>query len=90
MGFVPTGCAHNPTGVDPTKEEWKAICDLCHERKLLPFFDVAYQVRVEPTTAVLDADCNDGAVDWLIGTLFPLLQQLPFLDQASFLSVRIP
>ncbi|CAD7705087.1 unnamed protein product [Ostreobium quekettii] len=37
------GCAHNPTGVDPTKEQWKQICDLCHERQLLPFFDVAYQ-----------------------------------------------
>lgn len=37
------GCAHNPTGVDPTKEEWKKICALCHERRLLPFFDVAYQ-----------------------------------------------
>jgi hypothetical protein len=41
----PTGCAHNPTGVDPTKEQWSAIADLCIERNLMPFFDVAYQVR---------------------------------------------
>lgn len=22
-------CAHNPTGVDPTKEQWKQIFDVC-------------------------------------------------------------
>jgi len=36
-------CAHNPTGVDPTKEQWKRIATLMKERKLLPFFDSAYQ-----------------------------------------------
>ncbi|PNW86841.1 hypothetical protein CHLRE_02g097900v5 [Chlamydomonas reinhardtii] len=37
------GCAHNPTGIDPTKDQWAAIADLCKERNLMPFFDVAYQ-----------------------------------------------
>ncbi|KAF3762590.1 PLP-dependent transferase [Cryphonectria parasitica EP155] len=36
-------CAHNPTGLDPTKEQWMAIADLCERRKLFPFFDCAYQ-----------------------------------------------
>ncbi|KAE8150027.1 pyridoxal phosphate-dependent transferase [Aspergillus avenaceus] len=36
-------CAHNPTGLDPTKEQWKAIADLCERKKLFPFFDSAYQ-----------------------------------------------
>ncbi|KAJ6780873.1 hypothetical protein PWT90_01915 [Aphanocladium album] len=36
-------CAHNPTGVDPTKEQWKKIADVCESRKLFPFFDCAYQ-----------------------------------------------
>mmetsp|Transcript_36056 Transcript_36056/g.44490 ORF Transcript_36056/g.44490 Transcript_36056/m.44490 type:complete len:426 (+) Transcript_36056:91-1368(+) len=36
-------CAHNPTGVDPTKEQWKKIADLIKECKLIPFFDSAYQ-----------------------------------------------
>lgn len=36
-------CAHNPTGVDPTHEQWKQIADLMEERKLFPFFDSAYQ-----------------------------------------------
>ena len=38
------GCAHNPTGIDPTKEQWGKIADICKSRKLFPFFDVAYQV----------------------------------------------
>ncbi|KAI8473711.1 MAG: aspartate aminotransferase [Monoraphidium minutum] len=37
------GCAHNPTGVDPTPEQWQAIADLCKRKGHLPFFDVAYQ-----------------------------------------------
>ncbi|OAL26607.1 hypothetical protein AYO20_10031 [Fonsecaea nubica] len=32
-------CAHNPTGIDPSREQWKAIADLCETKKLLPFFD---------------------------------------------------
>ena len=39
------GCAHNPTGIDPTKEQWAQIAELCKKRNLVPFFDVAYQVR---------------------------------------------
>lgn len=37
------GCAHNPTGIDPTKEQWKEISDVCMEKNHVPFFDVAYQ-----------------------------------------------
>ncbi|KAJ3695535.1 hypothetical protein LUZ60_000912 [Juncus effusus] len=37
------GCAHNPTGIDPTKEQWKIIADVMQEKNLTPFFDVAYQ-----------------------------------------------
>jgi aspartate aminotransferase len=35
--------AHNPTGVDPTKEQWGEIMKIMKERKLFPFFDTAYQ-----------------------------------------------
>ena len=34
------GCCHNPTGCDPTLEEWKAIAEACKKHSLLPFFDV--------------------------------------------------
>lgn len=36
-------CAHNPTGCDPNQEQWKQIAVVVKERKLLPFFDTAYQ-----------------------------------------------
>lgn len=36
-------CCHNPTGCDPTQNEWKQISKIMKERKLLPFFDFAYQ-----------------------------------------------
>lgn len=36
-------CAHNPTGIDPTKEQWKQIADVIEERGLFTFFDSAYQ-----------------------------------------------
>lgn len=50
LGNAPAGsavllhtCAHNPTGVDPTKEQWKQIYDVCKKNSLYPFFDTAYQ-----------------------------------------------
>jgi len=36
-------CCHNPSGLDPSEDEWTAIADLILERKLLPFVDMAYQ-----------------------------------------------
>jgi aspartate aminotransferase len=36
-------CAHNPTGVDPTQAQWKAISDAVKEGGHFPFFDMAYQ-----------------------------------------------
>merc|ERR1712113_1246989 len=35
--------AHNPTGVDPTEDQWKKIVDLCVQKKLIPLLDNAYQ-----------------------------------------------
>lgn len=36
-------CAHNPTGVDPTPEQWNVIADKMLEKKHYAFFDCAYQ-----------------------------------------------
>ncbi|KAJ3155364.1 aspartate transaminase aat1 [Geranomyces michiganensis] len=36
-------CAHNPTGVDPTPEQWKEISKVVKDKQHLPFFDMAYQ-----------------------------------------------
>jgi aromatic-amino-acid transaminase len=36
-------CCHNPTGVDLTTEQWRAVADVCRGRDLVPFLDIAYQ-----------------------------------------------
>merc|ERR1719427_474290 len=36
-------CAHNSTGIDPTKDQWIKIADLMERKNLFPFFDCAYQ-----------------------------------------------
>lgn len=36
-------CAHNPTGMDPTLEQWGELSNLIKSKKILPFFDCAYQ-----------------------------------------------
>ena len=37
------GCCHNPTGVDPSAEQWRAIAALLKEKQALPLVDFAYQ-----------------------------------------------
>ncbi|RXG53915.1 Aspartate aminotransferase, mitochondrial [Armadillidium vulgare] len=36
-------CAHNPTGVDPKKEQWEELSQVIKKKNLLVFFDMAYQ-----------------------------------------------
>ncbi|OJJ58699.1 hypothetical protein ASPSYDRAFT_78688 [Aspergillus sydowii CBS 593.65] len=35
-------CAHNPTGLDPTVQQWKEIASIIQARRLFPLFDAAY------------------------------------------------
>ncbi|KAI0649475.1 aspartate aminotransferase [Trametes meyenii] len=41
--FVLHACAHNPTGIDPTREQWGVIADAMLEQGHFAFFDSAYQ-----------------------------------------------
>ena len=36
-------CAHNPTGCDPTPEQWMKLADVIEKKRLFPLFDSAYQ-----------------------------------------------
>lgn len=36
-------CAHNPTGMDPTQEQWIQIAKTMRAKNHFPFFDIAYQ-----------------------------------------------
>ncbi|KAI2468842.1 aspartate aminotransferase [Annulohypoxylon bovei var. microspora] len=41
--FLFHACAHNPTGVDPTPEQWKQISAVVKAQGHYAFFDMAYQ-----------------------------------------------
>jgi aspartate/tyrosine/aromatic aminotransferase len=57
------GCCHNPSGIDPTSDQWRQIADTVYERNLLPLVDFAYQGLgngVEPDAAGLIEVCRPG------------------------------
>ncbi|GAB4230541.1 MAG: aspartate/tyrosine/aromatic aminotransferase [Chlamydiales bacterium] len=37
------GSCHNPTGIDPTNEQWEQICQHVKQQQLIPLFDLSYQ-----------------------------------------------
>ena len=41
--FLLHSCAHNPTGMDPTRPQWDELSALMLKKRHLPFFDSAYQ-----------------------------------------------
>ncbi len=58
------GCCHNPTGIDPTLDQWKQIADAVYDQGLLPLLDFAYQgfaEGIEEDAAGLRAFCRPGA-----------------------------
>lgn len=59
---------HNPSGIDPSSEEWKELALLVKRKNLLPFFDIAYHGFGEG----LDKDCLgfQSFIDLGIETLF--------------------
>jgi len=57
------GCCHNPTGIDPNREQWARIASVLAERKILPIVDLAYQGfgdGVEEDAAGLQELCGPG------------------------------
>ena len=55
------GCCHNPSGLDPSEDEWRAIAEVIVERELVPFIDVAYQGFAD------DLDRDAFAVRHMVG-----------------------
>lgn len=57
------GCCHNPTGIDPTVEQWREIAGLMYARGVLPIIDFAYQGfadGIAEDTAGLHEFCRPG------------------------------
>ena len=36
-------CAHNPTGMDLSKDQWIQLADILKAKHIFPIFDIAYQ-----------------------------------------------
>ncbi|RVX72335.1 hypothetical protein B0A52_04540 [Exophiala mesophila] len=58
-------CAHNPTGIDPTQQQWQEIAQVVRRKKLFAFFDCAYQ-----GFATGDPDIDAGAVRYFTEAMF--------------------
>lgn len=51
--FLLHACAHNPTGVDPTQDQWAELSKLMKSKSHTAFFDCAYQVTSAIFCAIL-------------------------------------
>ncbi len=61
-------CCHNPTGIDPTYEQWEKIAHLMKKKGLIALFDLAYQGfgdNLEQDTRAIKLFTDEG-VDLLI------------------------
>lgn len=76
-------CCHNPTGVDPTPEQWERILHTVRERGLVPFLDIAYQ----GFGAGIDAD--GAIVRRFAATPGPLLVASSFSKSFSLYGERV-
>ena len=65
-------CCHNPTGVDPDREQWTQIIDVLVERKLMPFLDIAYQGFADgiEADATVVRRMADAGLEFLVSSSF--------------------
>ncbi|KIY50962.1 PLP-dependent transferase [Fistulina hepatica ATCC 64428] len=82
--FLLHACAHNPTGVDPTQKQWKAIADVIQAKDHYTFFDSAYQ-----GFASGDLDRDAWAVRHFVERGLPLLICQSFAKNAGLYGERI-
>ncbi|GAA5821423.1 hypothetical protein JCM11251_004616 [Rhodosporidiobolus azoricus] len=77
-------CAHNPTGVDPTREQWEEIAQIFKEKKHFAFFDCAYQ-----GFASGNLDNDAWAVRHFVSQSIPLLVCQSYAKNAGLYGERI-
>uniref|UniRef100_A0A674CP49 Aspartate aminotransferase n=1 Tax=Salmo trutta TaxID=8032 RepID=A0A674CP49_SALTR len=82
--FVLHACAHNPTGTDPTPDEWKTIAEVMKRRKLFVFFDSAYQGFASGS---LDKDA--WAIRYFVSEGFELLCAQSFSKNFGLYNERV-
>ncbi|KAJ1892390.1 aspartate transaminase aat1 [Kickxella alabastrina] len=78
-------CAHNPTGVDPSLEQWAEIQQAMEEKGHLAFFDMAYQ-----GFASGDADRDAGALRMFVeGDRVPVVLAQSFAKNMGLYGERV-
>lgn len=77
-------CAHNPTGLDPTEDQWKEIAKVVKAKKLYPLFDSAYQ-----GFASGDLDKDAWAVRYFVEQNFELLCCQSFAKNFGLYNERV-
>ncbi|KAL0573277.1 hypothetical protein V5O48_008684 [Marasmius crinis-equi] len=82
--FLIHACAHNPTGVDPTREQWNEIADALLEKGHYGFFDSAYQ-----GFASGDLDQDAWAVREFVKKGVPMLVCQSFAKNAGLYGERV-
>jgi len=82
--FLLHPCAHNPTGVDPTREQWGSIADVILEKGHFVFLDCAYQ-----GFASGDLDNDAWSVREFVRRNVPLLVCQSFAKNAGLYGERI-
>jgi aspartate aminotransferase len=82
--FLIHACAHNPTGIDPTQEQWKVIAEVIGAKKHYSFFDCAYQ-----GFASGDLDKDAWAVRYFVEQGLPLLVCQSFAKNAGLYGERV-
>ncbi|KAJ6630684.1 aspartate amino-transferase [Mycena sp. CBHHK59/15] len=82
--FLLHACAHNPTGVDPTPEQWKMVAEVMVEKKHYAFLDCAYQ-----GFASGDLDKDAWAVRFFVEKGVALLVCQSFAKNAGLYGERV-
>jgi aspartate aminotransferase len=76
-------CAHNPTGVDPTQEDWKKIAQVMLKNNLFPYFDSAYQGFAS------DLETDAWAIRYFVSLGFQMLVSQSFAKNMGLYGERI-
>lgn len=85
--FLLHACAHNPTGLDPSADEWRAVLHAIAAKKHLPLFDLAYQGfalgNLDRDAAPIRDAVNSGAM------LLPILICQSFAKNVGMYGERV-
>ena len=76
-------CCHNPTGVDPSPEQWQRIAQVLLAKQHIPFMDIAYQGFGE------GIDQDAAAVRLLAAQGIPMLISSSFSKSFSLYGERV-